>query len=482
MATVNKHSDKGARKEVVGAASLLDNFTHASRSVQDMAGEGSSKKSGLSAQHSYYEGIVGELQTRVRAVSRMSELSVKERIELERKGEEEVGKLSAQPANELEESLSRFIKKIKGPTYEAAVSRIAKLTGDLENIANAAPGTASHALETAINDLGTPAKKRSGSKGHETKKEEELQVAVDLKLIRKVAIIEELTNGLGSHAGSGDSLREGQLLRLDPPYNIKGSDTVQKPEGEQPIIFDLGKLDTPEKIMKQRSIIDSNISKRINAIDGMLQGMSKKEKNEITAGDLEKISDANIKLFIEISAYKDLLVEMKDNLGAIFPGDREMHEAHAKSIDALVKKIGDAGSHSNKGIAELADEKGLGVSKVPMFVHDIREMQRDLYSIRDPSGKSIYERLGANVLFYEEGNDSERIVKQITEDYEEIMRRLGGRNNAVLIGYEKEYPDMSELVIAQLAAIGVQLKWEGSSGTVHRIMEEDTYVPYTLKT
>lgn len=482
MATVNKHSDKGARNEVVGATSLLDNFTHASRSVQDMTGGNVSKKSGLSAQHSYYEEMVGELQTRVRAVSRMSELSVKERIELERKGEEAAGKLSAQPANELGESLSRFVKKIKGPSYEAAVSRIAKLTGDLEKIANAAPGTASHALETAINDLGTPAKKRSGSKGRETKKEEELQIAMDLKLIRKVAIIEELTDGLGSHAGSVGSLREGQLLRLDPPYNIKGSDTVQKQEGEQPIILDIGKLDTPEKIMKQRNTIDSNINKRIGAIDDMLQDMSKKEKNEITAGDLEKISDANIKLFIEISAYKDLLMEMRDNLGAIFPGDREMHEAHAKSIDALVKKIGDAGSHSNRGIAELADEKGLRIGRVPMFVHDIREMQRDLYSIKDSSGKSIYERLGANVLFYEEGNDSERVVKQITEDYEEIMRKLVGRNKAVLVEYEKEYPDMSELVIAQLAAIGFQLKWEGSSGTFHRIVEEDTYTPYTFRT
>ena len=265
-----------------------------------------------------------------------------------------------------------------------------------------------------------------------------------------------------------------QEMRLQVP--------APQEEGEQPIILDIGKLDTPEKIMKQRNTIDSNINKRIGAIDDMLQDMSKKEKNEITAGDLEKISDANIKLFIEISAYKDLLMEMRDNLGAIFPGDREMHEAHAKSIDALVKKIGDAGSHSNRGIAELADEKGLRIGRVPMFVHDIREMQRDLYSIKDSSGKSIYERLGANVLFYEEGNDSERVVKQITEDYEEIMRKLVGRNKAVLVEYEKEYPDMSELVIAQLAAIGFQLKWEGSSGTFHRIVEEDTYTPYTFRT
>jgi hypothetical protein len=114
-----------------------------------------------------------------------------------------------------------------------------------------------------------------------------------------------------------------------------------------------------------------------------------------------------------------------------------------------------------------------------MFMHEIRDIRRDLYDIRDSSGKPIYERLGANVLFFEEGNDSQRIVKHISDDYEEIMKRLNQNNKATMKEYEKDYADMSELVITQLAAIGVQLMWEGGR-LVQREELDDANAPLTF--
>ncbi len=533
MATVKKKSSKVVGGQEASAADLLNNFTHASRSINDIDGSHFSRKSSLSAKHDYYEDMVTELQTHVRAASRKSELSVKERIELERKGEEEVKKLSGVPSGKLRESFSGFVKKIKGSAYDDAVSRVTKLTGDLQKLASADSKTASYALETAIHDFSPPARNRSTGRNKETKKEDEPQIAKDLKLIRKVAIMEELGRNLVGHSNNVDPLSKRPELREDSPFRrilypeektgkeatenestAKKAETVpevkaaegnekgesanerhgsrgegraeknggsrHKPSEEQPLILDLGKLDTPEKIMKQRSIIDANIHKRMDEINRMLENLSGKEKDKITSGDLEKVSDTNIKLFIEIGAYKDLLLEMKDNLGRTFPNDKEARESHEKSIDALMKKIGEAGSYSNKRIAQLAEEKGFNVSRVPMFTHEIREMQRDLYDIKDSSGKPIYERLGANVLFYDEGNMSDRVVKQINEDYEEIMKRLNGKNRAILAEYEKDYTDMSELVIAQLAAIGVQLKWEGSDATGREELLQDAYEPFVF--
>ncbi len=520
MATVKKRSSKMTGGQEVNATDLLNNFTHASRSINGIDSENLSEKSSGSAKHNYYAEMVTELQTRVRAASRKSELSVKERIELEKKGEEEAKKLSGMPADKLRASFSGFVEKIKGPSYEDAVRRVAKLTGDLQKLASTDSKAAYHALETAIHDFSAASKNKASGKKKDGKKDDEPQITKDLKLIRKVAIIEELGRDLARYADSVNPVRKRPVLREDSPFRsvlypeektskmstadkstAKTAETApemkiregdEKSEAaaenqgsrenggaerntgsqhkageEQPLILDLRKLDTPEKIIKQRSIIEANITKRMDQINHVLNIIGNKEKNQITEADLEKVSDTNIKLFVEITAYKDLLIEMKDNLSKTFPNDKEARESHEKSIDALVKKIGDAGAYSNKRIAKIAEEKGLSVSRVPMFLHEIRDMQRDLYSIRDSSGKPIYERLGANTLFFDEGNNSQRVVKQIGEDYEEIMKRLNAKNKAVLKGYEDDYADMSELVITQLAAIGVQLRWEGR-GTVGR--------------
>ena len=533
MATVKKRSSKMTGGQEINATDLLNNFTHASRSIKDMDSGNLSEKSGGSAKHNYYAEMVTELQTRVRTASRKSELSVKERIELEKKGEEEAKKLSGMPADKLRASFSGFVEKIKGPSYEDAVRRVAKLTGDLQKLASADSKAAYHALETAIHDFSAASKNKASGKKKDGKKEDEPQITKDLKLIRKVAVIEELGRNLAGYADSVNPLRKRPVLREDSPFRsilypeektgkvstedkstaktvesipeMKIREEDEKSEAaaenhgsrenvgterdtgsqhkagkEEPLILDLGKLDTPEKIMKQRSIIEANMNKRINQINNILDSVGKKEKNQITAADLEKVSDANIKLFVEITAYKDLLIEMKDNLSKTFPNDKEARESHEKSIDALVKKIGDAGAYSNKRIAKIAEEKGLTVSRMPMFLHEIRDMQRDLYSIKDSSGEPIYGRLGANVLFFEEGNNNQKVVKQIEEDYEEIMKRLKGNNKAVLRGYENDYPDVSELVITQLAAIGVQLRWEGRSAVGREGLWQDLSAPFVF--
>lgn len=538
MATVNKKSSKTTGGQEVNATDLLNNFTHASRSINDIDSGNFSKKSSSStksssAKRNYYADMVAELQTRVRAASRKSELSVKERIELERKGEEEAKKLSGMPADKISTSFSGFVEKIKGSSYEGAVSRVAKLTGDLQKLASADSKAAYHALETAIHDFSTTSRNKTAGKGKEAKKDDEPQITKDLKLIRKVAIIEELGRNLAGYADSVNPLRKRPVLREGSPFRSilypeektgkaptadkstaktvgtvsemngregnEKSETVaenkssgenggveknkgpqHKPGEEQPLILDLGKLNTPEKMMKQRSIIDANINKRMNQINRMFENLSGKEKGKITSGELGEVSDANIRLFVEIGSYKDLLLEMKDNLSKTFPNDKEARESHEKSIDALVKKIGDAGAYSNKKIAKIAEEKGLTVSRMPMFLHEIRGMQNDLYSIKDSSGKPVYERLGANVLFFDEGNNSQRVVKQIGEDYEEIMKRLNEKNKAVLRGYEKDYPDMSELVITQLAAIGVQLRWEGRNAVGREGLWQDVNMPLVL--
>ena len=56
------------------------------------------------------------------------------------------------------------------------------------------------------------------------------------------------------------------------------------------------------------------------------------------------------------------------------------------------------------------------------------------------------------------------------------MKRLNDKNKAVMRGYENDYPDMSELVITQLAAIGVQLKLEGGN-TVQREEVDEAIAP-----
>lgn len=511
MATAYKNSNKSTGKEI-GASALLNDFTDASRSIQHVDGshfskKGVSKDGTTSARHDYYEEMVKELQKQVGDASRKSELSVKERVGIEDKVNGGLEKLSGMPADKLKEALTEFIKKEKGQSYEVAAKRVAKLTSDLKKLADSAPDTASYALETAIHDFSTPAKKSSGRQGQNDEREVELQIAKDLKIIRKAAIIDELAERLNTHANSHDQQNERPKLRLGSPYtetvnrhydsqkpkeeksdkqkeetevrsekreasaeknsnredgsNGDGNRAKHKPEDEQPLIFDLEKLDSPEKMIKQRSIIEANINKRMNEISRILNDIDDKEKEQITAEDLVNVSDANIKLFIEIGAYKDLLMEMKDNLSRTFPNDKEARESHEKSIDALVKTISSAGAYSNKRIAKLGEEKELKVSKVPMFMHEIRDIRRDLYDIKDSSGKPIYERLGANVLFFEEGNDSQRIVKHISDDYEEIMKRLNQNNKATMREYNNEYTDMSELVITQLAAIGVQLRWEG---------------------
>jgi hypothetical protein len=526
MATAYKSSDKSTRKEA-GASALLNDFTDASRSIQHMDGShfsknGVSKDGTTSARHDYYEETVKELKIKVGDASRKGELSVKERISIEDRFNRGLEKLSEMPADKFKEALTEFIKKEKGQSYEAAVSRVARLTSDLRELSDSAPDTASYALETAIHDFSTTTKKSSGRKAQDNGKEDQLQIAKDLKTIRKAAIIDELAEKLNNNADSNKQQRERPKLRPDSSYteavnrhygsranedsgkqeqkeereassekhetsaeknggggngsNGSGTRAKRKPEEEQPLVLELEKLDSPEKMIKQRSIMEANMNKRMDEINRVLNNMEDKEKNEITAEDIAEVSDANIKLFIEISAYKDLLMKTKDNLDRVFPDDKEAREAHENSIDALVEKLGDAGSYSNKRIAKLAEEKELNVSKVPMFMHEIRDMQRDIDDIRDSSGKPIYERLGANVLAYNEGDNASRVVKQISDDYEEIMKRLNDKNKAVMRGYENDYPDMSELVITQLAAIGVQLKLEGGN-TVQREEVDEAIAP-----
>ena len=74
MATVKKKPGKMTSGQEVNAADLLNNFTHASRSINDIDSGNFSKKSSSSAKHNYYAEMVTELQTRVRAASRKSEL------------------------------------------------------------------------------------------------------------------------------------------------------------------------------------------------------------------------------------------------------------------------------------------------------------------------------------------------------------------------------------------------------------------------
>jgi len=404
------------------------------------------------------------------------------------------------PTEKVREDLLKTIEKMKhDKTYLGAVKRVSEFTEDVKNFTQTFP-KAVHDISKLDEAFKTVETIEEDAQETLIKPDGEERVLVrDIKLLNEIALKEEIIDSLLQHleqhaAEKADVAPETKAAEVNERHESvnekhgnrqeggaeRNRSSQHKPEEEQALILDIGKLDTPEKIMKQRSIIDANIHKRVDEIHRMLYNMSDKKNADITTGELEKVSDANIKLFVEIGAYKDLLMEMKDNLGRTFPDDKETREAHAKAIDELVEKIGDAGVDSNKKIAQFAEEKEFNVHRVPMFTHEIRDMQKDLYNIKDSSGKPIYERLGANILFYDEGNDSDKIVRQIGEDYEEIMKRLNGKSRAFLKEYEKDYPDMSELVIAQLAAIGVQMKWEGRSTAGREGLWEDANMPFVF--
>ena len=239
MVTTYKSSGKSTDKKV-GASTLLNDFTNASRSIQHMDGsnfskKGVSKDGTTSARHDYYEEMVKELQKQVSDASRKGELSVKERVGIEDKFNSGLEKLSGMPADKLKEALTEFIKKEKGQSYEAAVKRVAKLTSDLKKLADSAPDTASYALETAIRDFSTPVKKSSVKKTTGDEKEAELQMAKDLKIIRRAAIIEELAEKLNTHANSHYQQNERSKLRPGSPYTetVNRHYDSQKPKEEK---------------------------------------------------------------------------------------------------------------------------------------------------------------------------------------------------------------------------------------------------------
>ena len=289
MVTTYKSSGKSTDKKV-GASALLNDFTYASRAIQHM-------DSTTSARDDYYKEMVKELQKQVGDASRKSELSINERITIEDKITEDLEKISSMPADKLKEALTEFIKKEKGQSYEAAVKRVAKLTSDLRKLTDSAPYTASYALETAIRDFSTPVKKNSGKKTTGDEKEAELQIAKDLKIIRRAAIIEELAERLIQLHDSDGKIEQAIALEIRSKYNHREVPSSQKPE----VIMAKGTvIHLPEDIMPLSELlrknemggkIDSNLTKGHKIENEVTVEQSNNQSNGLTVDNGQKVDN-----------------------------------------------------------------------------------------------------------------------------------------------------------------------------------------------
>lgn len=236
-------------------------------------------------------------------------------------------------------------------------------------------------------------------------------------------------------------------------------------EAEGPVVFGSGahskKLDTP---MKKLERMHENIQARVEEIHSMAAKMSEKERADIKKEELTDISDENVKLFVEIKTYTDMLMEMKDDVNKLFPGTGKEADKSRKEFSDSVKKLLDemkgSGTATNKTMAELGASKDLGVKKMPIFIHEMRELHNDMDGLGD-SESSLYKRalskkLGENVITLEKGDGDAGLGESAYNTHVELVSKLNESSIKLLGRYDEEYPDASQLVIGRLAAIGVE--------------------------
>ncbi len=545
---IKKDNSKVTEQEKTNAVSVLNEFTHAVRYLQHIGSAYFSKAGDISARPTINTGRIEELQKTMKDASRKSEIDVKGRLDLERKSNSKLSKQNSQSVDKINESLSELVGGIKGPAYVNAVKRIQKITDSLDKLAGPDPEAAFRKLETTINDFGTTIRNRAAAK-KQKQNEQELQITMDLKLIRKVAVIEELAKRLREQINGSSSTSRKTSIRQDSPYrrilhreesyskneqlehvqtvegeivdiehkayshtvpehtvaataetirrehvpvnehikiDVEIASTSIKSGNEQQMAVNFDGLSTAKRIIKQQEIMESNINKSMGIVHEKISLAFGKERSRVLANELDGISDANVKLFIEINVYTDMLLGMKDRLKEALPENNKeakmQREAQKKTIDLLLKKFELDSRSVNSIIADFAKKNEFEFSSVPIFKHEIKSIQAELYNIKDLSGNTAYKRLGADTLVYENESSSESRVKQIDEDYKEIIKRLGDGSRATLSGYEKYYADISELVITQLAAIGVQLNWHDGDGRKRdRRLLQEVFMPNVFR-
>ncbi len=484
MAVKNK-SRENSKKEAISAASVLDGFTDAAHSAQNI-GKWDQKEHG--AFSSYKDGIK-ELEEPLIHAIHGNELSRDNRQSMNAYKD---ARASGNSLDEFKEFVSKLVKSTKDSDYHAAVERILRITKDMNELAKldseAAKGdkekqkSAYYMLNVLITDFSVPdsVQREGNDKQAHLKKS---QIEKDLEIIRSAAVAEEMEGYLKDQMKASENSTGSQRTKrvkgkseaaeekhAEVSENVgkkaKNSAIEKEHESAQPVVFDINEINTPEKLAKQQEIIVKNIGKRVRELKEMAAKLEKKDRDEITGMELGKISDTNVKLFIEINAYTDRLMAMKESLESIVPGtgkeENEQRRKYSENIDALIDSIEEAGKDTNETMKRLGDSKNFGVRRVPMFIHNIRDIQSDMYGIRDSSGDMPYEKLGVRAIAFDEGRTDASMEKQMDEYYNAILKGLNGKSRAMLSEYEIAYPDISELVIAQLAAIGVQLgKYEG---------------------
>lgn len=496
---VKSKSRENAKKEAISAASILDGFTDAAHSAQNIGGWDQKKQGAFS---SYKDGIK-ELEGPLSHAIHGNELSRDNRQSM---NVDKEARAAGGSLDEFKEFVSKLVKSTKDSEYHAAVERISRITKDLNELAKldseAAKGdkekqkSAYYMLNVLITDFSVPESMQKEGKERQAHWEKS-QTEKDLEIIRSAAVVEKMESYLKNQNKAGEQQAGSQRTKRAKGKSdaveekhaevsesvgkaAKSSARKKKPESAQPVIFDVNEINTPEKMAKQQEIMARSIEKRAKEFEEMAAKLGRKSREEITGRELGDISDTNVKLFIEINAYTDRLLAMKDSLEGMIPGagqqEKEQRRKYSESIDALVEHIEEVGIKANETMKELGDSKNFGVRRIPMFTHNIRDIQADMYGIRDSSGNRPYEKLGVNAIAFDEGRAVTSMEKQMDDYYNEILKGLSSRSRAMLSEYEIAYPDISELVIAQLAAIGVQLgKYEGKE------MQHDAHMPLVFR-
>lgn len=175
--------------------------------------------------------------------------------------------------------------------------------------------------------------------------------------------------------------------------------------------------------------------------------------------DLKAISVANIRLFVELNAYKNFLNEEKKKVETRLPDANNTPRIEIeKNIDELLKEIKNVAKESNGVMKTIGEKKEMELHKVPISVSDIKNLKEDIKGIKDENGDSVAARLGSNLVRFDGAVPPASVQELIINDQKEIDERLSHQSKEFLGTLSRVGGRMFSIdIIRQLSIIDVQL-------------------------
>ncbi len=320
MASKEKTSPVSARN----ANEVLKEFNNAARSVMKIknAGSGSSEEYGA-----IFSNLSKQLKELVRDVSTDSDLKAGETDRIEKAGQRILEAVPKESTEKARSSLSKFMGEIEGSAYQKALERITGLTNGLKELSESySNGIVSGAgsveaayqkVQKAMGDIFLPYSE-SSKEGDDNLTanlpQKEAQMAKDLKLIKKIAIIGPVIDTLNMKLSEIGKHGQGSA----PATETKHNNPIAPEPAEEKIFI-------PEFLRKKHS----KSSKVVDITESLLD---RKLVEEARLSKKKKDESIKLEKSVNLSAANEgQMPALYEDVGPV----QKQHAEHKKDLSGL---------------------------------------------------------------------------------------------------------------------------------------------------